>query len=63
MPPQELSENDPLFPCARIFAALQNKGKQREKYLPPRRVLVHMLAELDYLFKQTLGYGRDNIAI
>lgn len=55
----EEPEDDAPPTYARVFAALKKKGKAREKALPRRRVLVHMLANLDYyFFKLASGYER-----
>ena len=46
---------------AEVLAALKRRkgSKVRERLLPSRRVLVHMLASLDYYFyKLTSGYDR-----
>jgi hypothetical protein len=43
---------------AEVLAALREEGPERERSLPSRRALVHMLAELDYFFRLATGYGR-----
>ena len=44
---------------AGVLVALRRKDEEREKALPPRRVMVHMLANLDYyFFELVLGYER-----
>lgn len=45
---------------AEVLAALRMEGKEREEALPPRRVLVHMLADLDYYFYE-LASGRERV--
>lgn len=58
--PPELEGNDaPTY--TEVLAAFRNRkgNKVRERTLPPRQVLVHMLASLDYYFyKLASGYER-----
>jgi hypothetical protein len=52
-------EGDAVPAHAQVLAALRSGGEAPERYLPPRRVLVHVLARLDYyFFKLSSGYGR-----
>jgi hypothetical protein len=56
--PEEL-EGDTRPAYARILSALRNRARQGGGALPSRRVLVHVLAGLDYYFyRLTLGYER-----
>jgi hypothetical protein len=44
---------------AQILATLRKEGKEREEELPSRRILVHVLANLDYyFFKLSAGLER-----
>lgn len=56
--PKELDGNEtPTY--AQILTTLRKEGKEREEGLPSRRVLVRVLANLDYyFFKLTTGYQR-----
>ena len=56
--PEEL-KGDALSAYAQILSALRNRTREAESVLPSRRVLVHVLAGLDYYFyRLTLGYER-----
>jgi hypothetical protein len=56
--PEEL-KGDAFPGYARILSALRNRTQEAESALPSRRVLVHVLAGLDYyLYGLTLGYER-----
>ena len=56
--PEEL-KGDALPAYAGILSALRNRTREGESALPSRRVLVHVLAGLDYYFyRLTLGYER-----
>lgn len=56
--PEDLGGTDaPTY--ARILTTLRKEGNEREGELPSRRVLVHVLAKLDYyFFKLTEGHER-----
>lgn len=55
----EAFENDSSPPYAQILTSLRDRGAERDRPLPPRRVLVHTLAGLDYyFFKLTSGHER-----
>lgn len=58
--PEEL-EGDDAPTYAQVLTALRNKGRGLEATLPPRRLLAHMLASLDYYFfaLPDLGYVYD----
>lgn len=58
--PEEL-EGDAAPTYAEVLTALRDKGKGLEASLPPRRILTHMLAGLDYYFFSLprLGYVYD----
>lgn len=52
-------KGDAACTYAEVLTVLRQEGEAREKTLPPRRVLVHMLADLDYyFFKLASGYER-----
>lgn len=54
--PEKL-EGDDAPTYAEVLTALRNKGRRLEAALPPRRVLAHMLADLDYYFFALPGRG------
>jgi hypothetical protein len=56
--PEDLGGNEaPAY--AQILTTLRKEGKERQEGLPSRRVLVHMLANLDYyFFKLAEGHAR-----
>lgn len=56
--PQKLGgDAAPAYP--EVLTALRKEGKAREEVLPPRRILVHMLVDLDYyFFKLAVGHER-----
>lgn len=56
--PAELKD-DAAPAYAEVLVALRRKDDERRQALPPRRVLVHMLADLDYYhFKLESGHER-----
>ena len=56
--PEEL-KGDTLPAYAKILSALRNRTRESQSALPSRRVLVHVLAGLDYYFyRLNLGYER-----
>jgi hypothetical protein len=57
--PEEL-KGDAAPTYAQVLTALRTKGKGREEALPPRRVLVHILARLDYYFFE-LASGHERV--
>lgn len=57
--PEEL-KGDTAPTRAEVLTALRMKGGEREEVLPPRRVLVYMLADLDYYFYE-LASGRERV--
>ena len=57
--PEEL-KGDAAPTRAEVLTALRMQGGEREEALPPRRVLVHMLADLDYYFYEVAS-GRQRV--
>jgi hypothetical protein len=56
--PEDLDDKD-VLPYVEILSTLRKEDKEREERLPPRPVLVHLLATLDYyFFKLTTGSER-----
>lgn len=55
----ERIRNDSYPSCGKILISLRNRGIRQTAVLPSRRMLVHILAGLDYyFFKLTSGQGR-----
>jgi hypothetical protein len=52
--PEEL-KGDALPAYARILSALRNRTREGESALPSRRVLVHVLAGVDYYFYRLIS--------